>query len=142
MNKRKPAAGTVFTALSAVLAIVGFVFYFINSNTAYFSSVGKSAVVIGTIVAALVCDVCYILLTKDFNPAWSDALPIVSIVCLWIGTLSFIASRIAGIASIMTFEMNEQNMADLKSAIIGMVLLLVSAIVMVVGNFFDTRKEA
>ncbi|MCR4998331.1 MAG: hypothetical protein K6A05_00660 [Lachnospiraceae bacterium] len=142
MNKRKLAAGTGCTVLSAILAVVGFVFYMINANTAYFSSIGKSGVVIGTVIAAVVCDVCYLVSTKRSNPAWSDVLPIVSIVCLWVATLQFIASRIAGVASIMTFENNEQNMADLKSAIIGVVVLLVAAIVMMVGNFFDTRKDA
>ena len=141
MKTTKMAVGTIFTCLSAILGVIGFIFYIINTNTAYFSNNGKSTAVIACVLLGVACEVVYVVLTRNGNSMVTDLLPILSIVFLLAGTLNFAASRIAGIASIMTFEMNEQNMADLQSAIIGMVLLLIASIVMIIGNFFDTRKE-
>ena len=55
--------------------------------------------------------------------------------------MNFAATRINGIAAIMTFENNAQNMADMQSAIRGMVVLAIAVAVSWLAAFFDVTSE-
>ena len=57
------------------------------------------------------------------------------------GVIQFIGSRIAAAASIMTFENNTQNMADLNGAIRAMIVCAVALICVIFTSFFKVVKE-
>ena len=91
--------------------------------------------------ALTVLQVVYIAVTQKGHALWSDALAVLPLVLLIVATITLAGSRIVGIAAIMTFENNAQNMADLTSAIVGIAACLVAAIVGIAASFFDTVKE-
>ncbi len=131
--------GTIVSGIAAILAVLGLVFYIINTNTTYFSGLGKDTVVITTSVAAVITLLLWVILGEAKN-SWKDLFSIVSPALLMVGFLTLLNSRINGIAAIMTFEANDANMADMKSAIIAMVLLFAAAIIAAVSSFFQVRK--
>lgn len=129
------------TIISAAAAVVGAVAYFMNCRTNYFINLGVSPVVLGCALAAIVLQVVYILATQKGKALWTDLLAVIPPVLLIVATINLAGSRISGIASIMTFENNAQNMADLTSAIVGIAACLIAAIVGIAAAFFDTVKE-
>ncbi len=140
MNK-KLGAGMISSCITLVLAIVGFVAYIINCNTAYFSNLGKNPIVIATLVIAIVALMAWMTLGK-VSPSWTDIFPIVAPACLFIGGITLLNTRINGMAAIMTFTNNAQNMADMTSAIVAIAAIIVAAIVGIVSAFFDVKKAA
>lgn len=141
MNNRKISLGLILTAASAVLAVVGLVFYMTNTKTTYFSALGVDTAIVGCVVAAIACQVVSIIVGMKGTPMWADILPVAASVLLVAGVMTFAASRINGIAAIMTFENNAQNMADMQSAINGMVVLAVAVAVSWLAAFFDVTTE-
>ena len=135
--KRKTSAGLFMTAISIIAAVVGFIYYMMNCNTAYFANLGVNPVVIGCIVAAIVLQVILILVGMKGQPMWADILPIAISVFLMLGTINFVSARVNGFAAILTFE----NNADLNSAIIGIAACLIATVVSIVASFFDVMKE-
>ena len=133
----KKSAGFPLTALSAVLAIVGLVFYFINCNTNYFIADGVNPGVIGCTVAAIVVEVLLIAVAQKGQKTWMDILPVAAPVLLMVGFVLFLVSRINAIAAIMTFTNSAENMADLQSCIISLACLLIGCIVAVFASFFE-----
>lgn len=141
MNNRKISLGLILTAASAVLAVVGLVFYMTNTKTTYFSALGVDGVIVGCVLAAVACQVVSIIVGMKGTPVWADALPVVASALLVAGVMTFASSRINGIAAIMTFENNAQNMADMQSAINGMVVLAIAVAVSWLAAFFDVTTE-
>jgi hypothetical protein len=139
---RKNSAGLFLTALSAILALVSFIAYMVNAGTAYFGNLGVSPAVAGCTVVAIVLEVVLIVVGKKGTPVWADVLPVVSSVLLIVATVMFISVRVNGIAAIITFENNAQNMADMTSAIVGIATCLIAAIISIIASFFDISKEA
>lgn len=137
----KKSAGFFMTILSAAAAAVGAAAYFMNCQTNYFINLGVDPVLMGCAVAAVVLQVAYIVVTRKGHALWSDVLAVIPPVLLIIATITLAGSRISGIASIMTFENNAQNMADLTSAIVGIAACLIAAIAGIAASFFDTVKE-
>ena len=128
--------------LSAAAAVVGAVAYFMNCRTNYFINLGVDPVVMGCIIVAILVQCLYVGITaRQGHALWSDALPVISPVLLIVATITLAGSRISGIASIMTFENNAQNMADLTSAIVGIAACLIAAVIGIAASFFDTVKE-
>ena len=138
----KKSAGFPLTALSAVLAIAGLVFYFINSNTNYFLADGLNPAVIGCTIAAIVVEVLLLLVAQKGQKTWMDILPVAAPVLLMVSFVLFLVSRVNAIAAIMTFTNSAENMADLQSCIISLGCLLVGTIVAVVASYFDVSKAA
>lgn len=141
MNNRKISLGLILTAAACVLAVVGLVFYLNNTKTTYFSALGVNTAVVGCIVAAIACMVVSVIVGLKGTPVWADILPIAASVLLVAGVMNFAATRINGIAAIMTFENNAQNMADMQSAIRGMVVLAIAVAVSWLAAFFDVTSE-
>ncbi len=140
MNK-KLGAGMISSCITLVLAVVGFVAYIINSNTAYFSNLGKNPIVIATLVISIVALVAWMTLGKE-SPSWTDIFPVIAPACLFIGGITLLNTRINGMAAIMTFTNNAQNMADMTSAIVAIAAIIVAAIVGIVSAFLDVKKAA
>ena len=137
----KKSAGFFMTILSAAAAAVGAAAYFMNCQTNYFINLGVDPVVMGCAAAAIVLQVVYIAVTQKGHALWSDVLAVIPPVLLIIAAITLVGARVGSIASIMTFENNAQNMADLTSAIVGIAACLIAAIAGIAASFFDTVKE-
>ena len=70
-----------------------------------------------------------------------DLIPVVSGVLLMVAFMLFISARVAGIASIMSFERNASTMSDMMSAVAGIVLCFLAVIFNIVGSFFKVVKD-
>ncbi len=137
----KKSVGFFMTILSAAASVVGAVAYFMNSRTNYFINLGLDPVVMGCIAAAVLLQVVYIVVTQKGHQLWSDVLAVLSPALMMVATIILTGTRISPIASIMTFENNAQNMADLTSAIVGIAACLIAVIIGIAASFFDTVKE-
>ena len=133
--------GSIMTVITIVAAVVGLINYITNSNTNYFAGLGKDPVVIGCAVLAIAALALWLVLG---NPkiTWTDILPVAAPALLIVAALTLVNSRINGVAAIMTFENNAQNMADLQSAIVAIAALVVAAVLAALNAFFDVKKEA
>lgn len=137
----KKSVGSFMTILSAAAAVVGAVAYFMNSRTNYFINLGLDPVVMGCIAAAVLLQVVYIVVTQKGHQLWSDVLAVLPPALLMVATIILTGTRISPIASIMTFENNAQNMADLTSAIVSIAACLIAVIIGIAASFFDTVKQ-
>ena len=133
--------GSIMTVITIVAAVVGLINYITNSNTTYFAGLGKDPVVIGCAVLAIAALALWLVLGNP-KAAWTDILPVAAPALLIVAALTLVNSRINGVAAIMTFENNAQNMADLQSGIIAIAALIAAAVLAVFTAFFDVKKEA
>lgn len=137
---KKQGAGFYFGALTLIASAAGFICYLVNCNTAYFANLGTSPIVIGCAVAAIAALALYLVLGQKGGIA-ADIMPVIAGVCLMAAAGNFAAARVNGIAAIMTFTNNAQNMADLSSAIAGIALLVVAALLNIIGSFLRVVKD-
>lgn len=137
----KKSAGFFMTTISAAAAVVGAVAYFVNCRTNYFVNLGLNPVVMGCAVAAILCQVVYLVVTRNGHALWSDILAVAAPALLMVAAITLVGARVTGIAAIMTFENNAQNMADLSSAIVGIAGCLIGSVAGIAASFFDTVKE-
>ena len=137
----KKSAGFFMTVLSAAAAAVGAAAYFLNCRTNYFVNLGVNPVVMGCAIAAILCQVVYLVATRKGHALWSDVLAVLPPVLLMAAAITLAGARVNGIAAIMTFENNAQNMADLTSAIGGIAACLAAAVTGIIAAFFDTVKD-
>lgn len=138
---KKLSVGFFLTVLSAILAVVGLIFYMVNANTAYFANLGVNAAIVGCAVAAVVLQAIYLGASRKGDNWVLGFCPIVACALLMLAFTNFITARVNGIASIMTFENNASNMADLTSAIAGIVFCLLAVVFGIVSAFFDASKD-
>ena len=136
---RKIGAGMVTSVITLIFAVVGLIAYLINSGTAYFSNLGKDPVVLGTLIVAILALLCWVALGKQ-SPAITDVLPVIVPALLFVGGILFLNSRINGIAAIMTFTNNAQNMSDMSSAIVAIAAIILGAVTGIISAFFEVRK--
>lgn len=137
----KKSAGFFMTVISAAAAVVGAAAYFVNCRTNYFVNLGLNPVVMGCAVAAILCQVVYLVVTRNGHALWSDILAVAAPALLMVAAITLVGARVTGIAAIMTFENNAQNMADLTSAIVGIAGCLIGSVAGIAASFFDTVKE-
>ena len=133
--------GSTMTVITIAAAVAGLVNYITNSNTTYFAWLGKDPVVIGCTAAGIAALVLWLVL-GEARASWKDILPVAAPACLIVAALTLVNSRINGVAAIMTFENNAQNMADLQSAIVAIAALVAAAVLAALTAFFDVKKEA
>ena len=137
----KKSIGFYLTILSAIAGVVGAAAYAVNCGTNYFLSLGVNPTVMGCIVVAIVLQAAYILLTWKGHKIWSDVLAVIPPVLLIVATVTLVGVRVNGIAAIMTFESNAQNLADMSSAIVAIAAGVIATLIGVLASFFDTVKE-
>lgn len=139
---KKQSAGFYLAAATTILAMIGLVFYLINCSTDYFGNLGVSMPLAACLVISCALELVYIAgYEKTGSKLYLDAMPVIAGALLTLALVLFITSRVAGIASIMTFENNAQTMADMKSAVIGMVFCLLAIVFNIVASFFRVVKE-
>lgn len=138
---KNKSAGFYMMILTAVLAVIGVVFYLINCNTSYFSNLGVNTGLVACMVIAVILELVYVFGYKAPVSRALDLIPVVCGVLMMVAFVLFISVRANSIASILTFENNAQTMSDLKSAIVGMVFCLLAVIFNIVASFFKVVKD-
>ena len=111
-EKRKIGIGFILTVLTMIVTAVSLFLYLQNCKTNYFANMGV------------------------------DTIPVVCGILTAVAAIQFIGSRIAGAASIMTFESNAENMADLNNAIVAMACCVIALLLVMISSFFKVVKEA
>ena len=125
-EKKKMGAGLVLSVITALVTVAGLVLYMMNCKTNYFINSGVDNAVVACLAVAAILEIVMIV-----------ACGVLTAYAL----IQFVSSRIAAIGSIMTFENNAQNMADLKGAIIGMIVCAVALICTIISSFFKVVKD-
>ena len=120
----------------------GLVLYMMNCKTNYFINSGVNNAVVACLAAAAILEIVMIAASMRMGAKpVLDILPVACGVLTAYALIQFISSRIAAIGSIMTFENNAQNMADLKGAIIGMIVCAAALICTIISSFFKVVKD-
>lgn len=135
-------AGFYLTIITVVAAVAALVCYVWNCRTDYFASYGISKVVIGCMVVGILTEILVLGTGKGEPKIWKDILPVLGAVLLMVAAIQFIGLRINEAAFIMTFQKNASNVADLESAIAGIICCLVASILGMCAAFFDIKKAA
>lgn len=138
---KNKSAGFYMMILTAVLAVIGVVFYLINCNTSYFSNLGVNTGLVACMVIAVILELVYVFGYKVPVSRVLDLIPVVCGVLMMVAFVLFISVRANSIASILTFENNAQTMSNLMSAIVGMVFCLLAVIFNIVASFFKVVKD-
>ena len=120
----------------------GLVLYMMNCKTNYFINSGVNNAVVACLAAAAILEIVMIAASMKMGAKpVLDILPVACGVLTAYALIQFISSRIAAIGSIMTFENNAQNMADLKGAIVGMIVCAAALICTIISSFFKVVKD-
>ena len=141
-EKKKVGAGLVLSVMTALVTVLGLVLYMINCKTNYFINSGVNNAVVACLAVAAILEIVMIVASVKMGAKpVLDIIPVVCGVLTAYALIQFLGSRIAAIGSIMTFENNAQNMADLKGAIIGMIVCAVAMICTIISSFFKVVKD-
>ncbi len=141
-EKKKIGAGLVLSVITALVTVLGLVLYMINCKTNYFINSGVNNAVVACLAVAAILEIVMIVASVKMGAKpVLDIIPVVCGVLTAYALIQFLGSRIAAIGSIMTFENNAQNMADLKGAIIGMIVCAGAMICTIISSFFKVVKD-
>ena len=135
-EKKKMGAGLVLSVITVLVTVAGLVLYMMNCKTNYFvKTTGTDNTIVACLAVAAILEI-----VMGAKPVL-DIIPVACGVLTAYALIAFVGSRIAAIGSIMTFENNAQNMADLKGAIIGMIVCAVALIFTIISSFFKVVKD-
>ena len=141
-EKKKMGAGLVLSVITALVTVAGLVLYMMNCKTNYFINSGVNNAVVACLAAAAILEIVMIAASMKMGAKpVLDILPVACGVLTAYALIQFISSRIAAIGSIMTFENNAQNMADLKGAILPMMVYSPALICTIISSFFKVVKD-
>lgn len=143
---KRQAFGFYVTILAAVAAIVGLVFYFINSHTATFGNIALNRLTIAGSVVAIVLMVVRVALEqpKLTNPVSStvaDICCVITSVLLMCSTAVFICDRVNTVASVISFAQNAQSTADLQSIIVGVAAMAAATVLSIIASYFGMCRK-
>ena len=136
----KKSAGLVLAILSVLLAAASAAAYLYNCSTPYFATLGVSSAVVGCIAAGIALQILEVALGWKRQKVWMDVFPVAASALLMAAFIRFIGIRINEIAFIMTFQKTAANLADMKSAVIGIALCLGALLASWAAAFFDITK--
>ena len=141
-EKKKIGVGLVLSVITALVTVLGLVLYMMNCKTNYFINSGVNNAVVACLAVAAILEIVMIVASVKMGAKpVLDIIPVVCGVLTAYALIQFLGSRIAAIGSIMTFENNAQNMADLKGANIGMIVCAVAMICTIISSFFKVVKD-
>lgn len=142
-EKRKIGIGFILTVLTMIVTAVSLFLYLQNCKTNYFANMGVNTAVVCCLACAAVLEALLLALSvKQGEKVYLDLIPVACGVLTAIAAIQFIGSRIAGAASIMTFESNAENMADLNNAVVAMAWCVAALVLVMISSFFKVVKEA
>lgn len=141
-ENRKIGAGMILNVITILVTGIGLMLYMQNCKTNYFSNMGVNNTVVGCLAASVILEILMIVLSMKMGakPIF-DVIPVACGVMTALAAIQFIGSRIAGAASIMTFENNAENMADLTGAIRAMAVCVAALVCVMITSFFKVVKE-
>ncbi|MDO4306619.1 MAG: hypothetical protein Q4C77_07270 [Eubacteriales bacterium] len=141
-DKKKMGAGMILHVITVIVTAVGLFLYLQNCKTSYFSNMGVNTTVVACLAASAVLEILMIVLSLKMGAKpFLDIIPVACGVMTALAAIQFIGSRIAGAASIMTFENNAENMADLNGAITAMAVCVIALVCVWITSFFKVVKE-
>lgn len=141
-EKKKIGAGMILGVITVLVTAAGLFLYLNNCKTNYFSSIGTDQNIVICLAASLVLEILMLVLSVKIGAKpVLDLIPPVCGAMTAYAVIQFIGSRIAGAASIMTFENNTQNMADLSGAITAMAVCAAALVCVMLTSFFKVVKE-
>lgn len=139
---KKQSAGFYLSVLSILLVVVGTVLYFGNCKTAYFANLGVNKIVAVCFIVAIICEIVFVVGNELMGSKMIfDIFPVLTAVLLVVGTITFVSTRVNGIAAIMTFSNNESTMADLNNTIVAIAFCAIAILFSIVTSFFKVVKE-
>lgn len=143
---KRQSLGAYLGCMVLVAAALGEVYYAINQRTATFGNLDKNLVVILGGGAAILIELALLILGQRayssliMNIILDLARPLVSILLIWSATV-FVTDRVNTFASVLTFSKNAQSMADMHSAIVGIIAFFLAAFLSLVSAFFRISKR-
>lgn len=141
-DNKKMGAGLILNVITVVVTAAALMLYMQNYKTNYFSNMGVNNTVVGCLAASVVLEILMIVLSMKMGAKpVLDVIPVACGVMTALAAIQFIGSRIAGAASIMTFENNAENMADLTGAIRAMAVCVAALVCVMLTSFFKVVKE-
>lgn len=156
---KQQSIGFYVNILALAAAVVALVYYVINCHTSYFLSAGMNPGVLACSVGVIVLELVILVGNQFAGAAAGGAagsagsagvswLRVVLDVCvvavsvmLMFAFAFFLSDRVNSIASIATFNQNAQNMADLMSAIYGMIAYVVAVVLSIVASYLKVNKR-
>ena len=136
-EKKKMGAGLVLSVITVLVTVAGLVLYMMNCKTNYFvKTTGTDNIIVACLAVAAILEIVMIIVSVKMG-----AKPVLDIIPVACGVLTAYALIAFVGSSIMTFENNAQNMADLKGAIIGMIVCAVALIFTIISSFFKVVKD-
>ena len=154
---KKQSAGSFVTLLTLILTIASVITYYVNiGGEGYFQNASVSTAILWTFVAAVLL-IAVLVLAQLQLPSkvdtvlalLSDAMRIVTPVCLIAAAMMLVSARVEGFAFI--YFSNEEvlqevqtaaNMSSAHGAIANIVILAVTAPVGIAAAFFNLKKKA
>ncbi len=135
-DNKKMGAGLILNVITVVVTAAALMLYMQNCKTNYFSNMGVNNTVVGCLAASVVLEILMIVLSMKMGAKpVLDVIPVACGVMTALAAIQFIGSRIAGAASIMTFENNAENMADLTGAIRAMAVCVAALVCVMLTSF-------
>ncbi|MBM6801843.1 hypothetical protein H6B07_04010 [Mediterraneibacter glycyrrhizinilyticus] len=139
---KKQSVGFYFIILTVILAVAGTIAYLINCGTDYFSNLGINSGIMVCLIIAIILELVMVIGSNTMGQnRLLDLIPVVSGALLMVAFALFVSARVAGIASIMSFERNASTMSDMMSAVVGIVLCFLAVLFNIVGSFFKVVKD-
>lgn len=133
----------IFTLSSLILAIVSFVLYFINCNRDYYINDGIDKAVVIFTAAALISLTLRLLmivfLKNELLKNLSFILKVVFIAFMTISFMRIVNERLLSITSIMTFDKNEYNLADMRTSLFTLGFYLISSLFATITTCFEKK---
>ena len=141
----KKIKNSIFYVFAIILMAAATILYFINCNTQFYKSSGIDRNVIILTAAALCIEAVVWLagkkIAEKIGEGIANLIPMVPSILLMYVFMSVLNSRIYSIATILTFENNAKNVADLKIAVAAMICYFVAMILAVCAQCKMLKKQ-
>ena len=138
MRIMKKYAGNLLPLIALVMGGLSLGFYLFNCRTNYFAAFGVNRLVAGYLFAGIVLELVFLLVRRKMDKI-GDILVMIVPSCFMAALIYFIGARATETAYILTFQSNANNLADLRSALIGIVCCAVAVIFSVVAGFCKNK---
>ncbi len=140
---KKQSVGFYLGILTVIISAIAAGLYMGNCNTSYFKSLGVNSTVTLCLVAGLICEAVFICGNEIKGDLMVlDLFAVASAVFLAVGTVTFVSTRVNGLAAIMTFNNNASTMADFKNTIVAFAFCAAAILLSIVTSFFKVVNEA
>lgn len=137
---KNKSAGFYLTILTVLLSVAALVCYIWNCRTDYFVSYGINKAELGFLIAGILAEIAVLAAGKGEPKAWKDLFPVAGAAFLMAAAVWFIGLRVNEAAFIMTFQKNASTLADLQSAVAGIICCLAASVLGMCAAFFDVEK--